>query len=220
MHPFIEAVLEYAGVIGFGWTVCYILKLWLWEYSIIRKPVQTYRAKKRISKVPSRSCHLEIKDKAIIENVERVGRRIEAAAECAKHSIVFLVKNDSGISASVCSPNIVLISTGAYGDCRNEDEVAAILGHEVGHIDIWRKQGLRERTPEEARAVEFQADKRAVELAKKAGYNPNAAVQWAWRMMGYQYQMGLDIFADDSSSTHPSQIRRIRAINQLLESYS
>ena len=94
-----------------------------------------------------------------------------------------------------------------------------ILGHEVGHIVIWREQGRRERTPEKARAVELQADKRAVELAKKAGYNPNAAVQWEWRMMGYQYQMGLDIFADDSSSTHPSQIKRIRAINQLLESY-
>ena len=60
---------------------------------------------------------------------------------------------------------------------------------------------------------------RAQEFAKKAGYNPNAAVQWGWRMMGYQYQMGLDIFADDSSSIHPSQIKRIRAMNRLLASY-
>ena len=220
MNLFIEVVVQIWGLCIIGWSVCYMLKLWLWEYSIIRRPAQTYRAKKRISKVPSQSCRLETKDKAIIENVERVGRRIEAAAECAKHSIVFLVKNDSRISASVCSPNIVLISTGAYQDCRNEDEVAAILGHEVGHIVIWKEQGLPGSTLEEARAVELQADKRAVELAKKAGYNPNAAVQWEWRMMGYQYRMGLDIFADDSSSTHPSQIKRIRAINQVLESYS
>jgi len=101
----------------------------------------------------------------------------------------------------------------------NEDELATLLGHEVGHIVIWKEQGRLERSLEEGRAVEFQADKLGVEFAKKAGYNPNAAVQWEWRIMGYQHRMGLDIFADDSSSTHPSQLKRIRAINQLLESY-
>ena len=215
-----EAIGQFGSIILIGWLVCHIVKLWLWEYPIIRRPVQTYRAKRRVSKIQSGPCCLEKKDKAIIENVERVGRRVEAGAGCLKHSIVFLVTNDTSISASACWPNIVLISTGACRDLRNEDELAVILGHEVGHIVIWRKQGLRERTPEEARAVEFQADKLGVELAKKAGYNPNAAVQWDWRIMGYQYRMGLDILADDSSSTHPSQIRRIRAINQVLESYS
>jgi predicted Zn-dependent protease len=220
MNLFIEVAGQIWGISCIVWLVCYILKLWLWEYSIIRRPVQTYRAKKRISKVPSQSCRLETKDKVIIENVERVGRRIEAAAECTKHSIVFLVINDRRISASVCSPNIVLISTGAYRDCRNEDEVAAILSHEVGHIVIWKEQGLPGSTLEESRAVEFQADKLGVELANKAGYNPNAAVQWFWRIMGYRFRMGFDIHAEDSSCTHPSELKRIRAINQVLESYS
>jgi predicted Zn-dependent protease len=215
-----EVVGQFGSIIFIGWLVCHIVKLWLWEYPIIRRPVQTYWAKRRISKIKSRRCCLEKRDKAMIENVERVGRKIEAAAGHLKHSIVFLVTNDKSISISACWPNIVLISTGACRDIRNEDELGAILGHEVGHIDIWKEQGRPGRTLEEARAVELQADKRAVELAKKAGYNPNAVVQWEWRFMGHQYRMGLDIFADDSSSTHPSQIKRIRAINQVLETYS
>ena len=219
MNLFIEVVVQIWGLCIIGWSVCYMLKLWLWEYSIIRRPVQTYRAKRRVSKAQSRPCYLEKKDKAIIENVERVGRRIEAAAEYLKHSIVFLVINDTRIFARACWPNIVLISTGTYRKFRNEDELAVILGHEVGHIVIGREQGLRETTPEEHRAVELLADKRAVEFAKKAGYNPNAAVQCYWRLMMYQLRMGLDINADDSSSTHPAGFKRIRVINQLLESY-
>ena len=219
MNLFIEVVVQIWCLCFIGWLVCYILKLWLWEYSIIRRPVQTYRAKKRISKVLSRPCCLEKKDKAIIEDVERVGRRIEAAAECTKHSIVFLVINDRGIFARACSPNIVLISTGMYRDFRNDDEMAAILGHEVGHIVLCKDKGWVSKSLKESRADEYQADQLGVEFANKAGYKPNAAAQWYWRIMGYRYRMGQDIFTDESSSTHPIELERIRAMNRLLASY-
>ena len=212
-------IFEILLVVYFGWFVFYILFLWLWDYPSIRRPIQSYIAKRRISYEESQPCVL-IKDTEINQHIERVGCEIEAAAGLPKHSVTFFVLNDRRFYAGACWTNIVIISTGMYRDFRNDDEMAAILGHEVGHIVIWKEQGLLESGLEEGRAVEFQADKLGVEFAKKAGYNPNAAVQWGWRMMGYQYQMGLDIFADDSSSIHPSQIKRIRAINQVLESYS
>ena len=212
-------IFEILLVVYFGWFVFYILFLWLWGYPSIRRPIQSYIAKRRISYEESQPCVL-IKDTEINQHIERVGCEIEAAAGLPKHSVTFFVLNDRRFYAGACWTNIVIISTGMYRDFRNDDEMAAILGHEVGHIVIWKEQGLLESGLEEGRAVEFQADKLGVEFANKAGYNPNAAVQWGWRMMVYQYQMGLDIFADDSSSIHPSQIKRIRAINQLLESYS
>ena len=153
-----EVVGQFGSIIFIGWLVCHIVKLWLWEYPIIRRPVQTYWAKKRVSKIKSGPCYLEKKDKAIIENVERVGRRVEEAAGYLKHSIVFLVINDTRIFALACWPNIVLISSGTYRKFRNEDELAVILGHEVGHIVIGREHGLRATTPEEHRAVELLAD--------------------------------------------------------------
>ena len=218
MNVAYEVIVQFWGISCIVWMVFYILFLWLWEYPSIRRPIQSYIVKRKISCEESRPC-IFLRDTAINQHIERVGRRIEAAAGLPRHSVTFFVLVDKGFYARACWTNIVTISTGMYGDFRNDDEIAAILAHAVGHIVLCKDKGWVSKSLKESRADEYQADRLAVEFAKKAGYNPNAAVQWDWRIMGYQYRMGLDIHADDSCSTHPSQIKRIRAINQILESY-
>ena len=107
---------------------------------------------------------------------------------------------------------------GMYQHLCNEDELASLLAHEVGHILISKRTGWPRNTFEECREEEYQADQIAVELTKKAGYEPRAYGQHHWRTMGYGHRAGLSIFKDDSSSTHPSDLNRIIAINRLIES--
>jgi predicted Zn-dependent protease len=195
-----------------------LIILGLWDYPSIRRPIQSYIAKRRISYEESRPCLL-IEDTAINQHIERVGRRIESVAGLPKHSVTFFVLNDRGFYAGACWTNIVIINTGMYRDFRNDDEMAAVLAHEVGHIVLCKDKGWVSKSLKESRADEYQADHLAVEFANKAGYKPNAAAQWYWRIMGYRYRMGLDIFTDESSSTHPIELNRIRAMNRLLGSY-
>jgi len=77
----------------------------------------------------------------------------------------------------------------------------------------WIKTSL-----EQSRADEYRADQLAVEFAKSAGYESSAYGRYHWRTMGYGYRAGQRVVRDDSSSTHPSGLNRIIAINQFIES--
>ena len=159
-----------------------------------------------------------VEDQQIVNQVNRVGERITAAAGQRTDSITFCVSNSKYIHAFAAYPNYVAITMGMYQDFCNEDELASILAHEVGHIVIKKRTGWVQQTLEECREEEYQADRLAVELAEKAGYDPIVYGQLHWRTMWYEHQMGQDIFKDDTSSTHPSKLKRIIAINRLNES--
>jgi predicted Zn-dependent protease len=155
-------------------------------------------------------------DQRIVNQVHRVGEKITAAAGQRIDSITFCVLNSKYIQAFSAYPNYVVITMGMYQDFCNEDELASVLGHEVGHIVMNKSRGWRKKSLKECREEEYQADRIAVELAEKAGYQPRAYGQHHWRTMGYAHRAGLSIFKDESSSTHPSDLKRIIAINRLI----
>ena len=159
-----------------------------------------------------------VEDQRIVNQVHRVGEKITAAAGQRTDSITFCVLNSKYIHAFAAYPNYVVITMGMYQHLCNEDELASLLAHEVGHILISKRTGWPRNTLEECREEEYQADLLAVELAEKAGYDPTAFGQLHWRTMGYEHQMGQSIFKDDTSSTHPSKLKRIIAINRLIDS--
>ena len=159
-----------------------------------------------------------VEDQQIVNQVHRVGEKITAAAGQRTDSITFYVLNSKYIHAFAAYPNYVVITMGMYQHLCNEDELASLLAHEVGHILISKRTGWPRNTLEECREEEYQADLLAVELAEKAGYDPTAFGQLHWRTMGYRYRAGESIFQDDSSSIHPTNLSRIIAINRLIDS--
>ncbi len=159
-----------------------------------------------------------VEDQQIVNQVHRVGEKITAAAGQRTDSITFCVLNSKYIHAFAAYPNYVVITMGMHQHLCNEDELASLLAHEVGHILISNRTGWPRNTLEECREEEYQADLLAVELSEKAGYDPTAFGQLHWRTMGYRYRAGESIFQDDSSSIHPTNLSRIIAINRLIQS--
>ena len=202
--------------IYFLYAVFYLLFLFvkeIWESPKISKIYNTYLSRKAFLKFVPESGGL-VEDKEVENHVNRVGRKITAAAGQKTGSIIFWVMNERQIiNAFACFPNFVIITKGQYVDCRTEDELAAILGHEVGHIVLNKRAGWARENLKECREDEYKADQLAVEFAKKAGYDPNAYAEYCWRTMGHQYRAGYSAWGDDSCSTHPPDWRRIIALN-------
>ncbi len=196
--------------------VIFIVVTCPWTTARIQRAIDYSLTEKRFRDEAARRGGLT-NDQRISDHVQRVGEKITAAAGQRAGSIMFYVLNSDYIGASAAYPNYVVVTMGMYRDFRNEDELASVLAHEVGHIVMNKRGDWAKQSLEECREEEYQADQLAVEWAKKAGYDPSAFGQHHWRTMGYEHQMGQSIFKDDSSSTHPSKLKRIIAVNRLIE---
>ena len=71
-----------------------------------------------------------------------------------------------------CKPDgTIVICEGMMKLFESEDELAAVVAHEIGHL-VAKHKGRQ--TPEK----EIEADRVGLELMTKAGYDPNAAVKF------------------------------------------
>jgi peptidoglycan/xylan/chitin deacetylase (PgdA/CDA1 family) len=84
--------------------------------------------------------------------------------------------------------------------------LAFVVGHEVGHI-VYHHLPYDQKTPEQARLDEAQADQYGYRIAKKAGYHP-----WFGSMTIFYIFANLENGQVDESpsATHPSAVHRIR----------
>lgn len=98
------------------------------------------------------------------------------------HKMTFAVKVDKHANAwTYYSDNEIVVTTSLLETVAKEDELAAILAHEISHGVDYRKGILKGYfsylsaglTP---RKYEYKADKRAVDYLVKAGYNPLALI--------------------------------------------
>jgi beta-barrel assembly-enhancing protease len=163
----------------------------------------------------------------------------------------FLVLNSDDINAFATPSGLVFVTRGLLRCCRSEDGLAAVLSHEIGHIE--RRHGMqaieKARITEAlttiaaegaknlgsreiaqltqtfggaitditntlinkgySRASEYEADRAAVALLRRAGYDPNGLMEMLTVMKRNLKQGGLDF-----AKTHPAPDDRIAEIRK------
>ncbi len=140
------------------------------------------------------------------EKVLTVGTKILNANKIDKHIAIRIDRHYSTVNAFANAHNkTVTIFFGLLPYLDNDDELAAILGHEMAHcLDYydggpfkWVDMDLN------SKEYEFKADLIGIDLMAKAGYNPLAAITGAKKWMGENY-WDFGVF-----TTHPKTSRRM-----------
>ena len=168
-------------------------------------------------------------------HIQKVGARMLQSNKL-KIPINFTVY-DTPVIAAWAHHRQIAVTYGLYRDCRSEDELAAVLGHEIGHL-VYRQEkalaALVQKIPSgrgqsqlirfaadpeaaklyDSRCREYEADRLSVQYVTQAGYDPTALGRWLWRHLSYNMKEGAADVFDDSSSTHPTPLKRIVRTNQ------
>jgi predicted Zn-dependent protease len=163
----------------------------------------------------------------------------------------FLVLNSDEINAFATPSGLIFVTRGLLRCCLNEDALAAVLAHEIGHIQLRHgMQAIQKARVTEAlttiaaegaktfgskevaaltqtfggtitditntminkgyaRSSEYEADKAAVALLRRVGYNPNGLVEMLSAMKKNLKAGGLDF-----AKTHPAPDDRIAEIQK------
>lgn len=97
------------------------------------------------------------------------------------------------------------ISSAIIGEAQDDDELAFVIAHEIAHNILEHPQQLAigRRSASRVRATEIEADRMAVSLMKRAGFDPTAAARF-WAHFGAKTSYG--IFSD---GTHLRTKKRV-----------
>lgn len=169
----------------------------------------------------------------------------------------FLILNSDDINAFAAPGGLIFVTRGMIKCCKNEDALAAVLAHEIGHVQ--HKHGLRAikksriasalttigaegakrfggeklaqltETFEDSiaditstminngysRTFEREADKTAVIILKRVGYDPNGLAEMLKVMEKQLKPGGLDF-----AKTHPSPASRIEDLHESIGKYT
>ena len=168
----------------------------------------------------------------------------------------FMILDSDEINAFAAPGGLVMVTRGMLRCCRSEDAVAAVLAHEIGHVQY--KHGLQAIKKSRvasvltvvaivgasivageqlsglttsfggsitdivsvvnngySRSFERRADKAAVTIMKRVGYEPNGIIEMLNEMKNNLKPGGIDFV-----KTHPSPASRIVDLQKTVGSYS
>jgi len=135
--------------------------------------------------------------------IQALGARLGAAAGESAFPWRFLVLRDRSANAFSIGGGRIYVNEGTPFVCRNEAEVAAIIAHEMGHelaghfrspagsfpLGEWQKSGTKDEVVGSVHQhvdpqKEREADLLSIDILRRAGYDPHAAVSVAELIAG------------------------------------
>ncbi len=142
--------------------------------------------------------------------VNRIGQRLARVSDCPSTPFHFYVVQDPNINAFSTTGGFVYVNTGLLKAVDNEAQLAAVIGHEMGHIcnnDLIHKiqqsdvtQGLASASGLDRSTVanlglklavdlpnsrqdEFNADAKGLQYIERAGYDPHAMIAFLSKLL-------------------------------------
>lgn len=140
-----------------------------------------------------------------VQKVTEVGSKVINANKLDKRIPLKVERNLNVVNATSNKLNkTVNIYTGLLRYIDNDDELAAVIGHEIAHsLDAYDGIGKWIAMTFNSQQYEYKADLIGIDLMVKAGYNPIAAITQANKWMGE------DAFDFGLFTSHPQTSKRL-----------
>lgn len=111
------------------------------------------------------------------KKIMEIGFRILNSNQIEKRMTFFYDTNKSVNAVTYSNPKRIVVFKGILPLLDSDDEIAAILSHEISHgLDAHKGFWKRFATEFIPKTYEFQSDKTGVDLMVNAGYNPIAMI--------------------------------------------
>jgi predicted Zn-dependent protease len=146
-------------------------------------------------RLAARMQNVDTVDPSWVKYVQRVGNALTIYVRRKAVEYEFHVLDTDVVNAYSLPGGKIYITRGMLSTMQSESELAAILGHEIGHVDLYHCVGLirtkiaRAETPIDdfirhahGEAQETEADLYGLDLIVRAGYDPRAPADLFTRM--------------------------------------
>ena len=183
-----------------------------------------------------------VQDDALQARVNEIGQRLVAVSDRQDLEYTFKVLNSDEVNAMAVPGGFIYVFKGLIDYMPSDDELAGVLGHEIGHIVkrhsvkqiekqmaltllaiiftkgqgiILADAAMQALMAGYSRADERQADEQGFELTNKAGYNPYSmliTVNKLQDLSDAKGNPGYGLF-----STHPEPEKRVERVNKALD---
>ncbi len=178
--------------------------------------------------------------------VDKVGQKLvdNTVAKQSGYKYDFhLLRDDRAINAFALPGGQIFITYALFSKLKNEDQLAGVLGHEIGHVlgkhsneritnaNFWKlltmgasvgadlgqlAQGIGQQTLlKNGRGDELESDELGVKLMIDAGYNPESLIG----VMEILKQAAGPNRVPEFQSTHPDPENRIEKIKEAIRKY-
>ncbi|WP_373539514.1 M48 family metallopeptidase [Chamaesiphon sp.] len=173
---------------------------------------------------------------AVTSYVDRIGQRLARNSSRPNLKYTFQVVEDDAINAFATMGGYVYINTGLMKAADNEAQLAAIVGHEIGHIagrhsiqqlkQAAINQGISSiagvdrnqivqigvqlfSTLRNSREDEYDADRRGLTMMIQTGYAPSAFPEFMKKLVGSSS-------TPEFLNTHPAATERVANLQKMI----